>query len=145
MNQNEVSKLREKLFSDMINSKSKLKKIYEEKKEIPMPSELFENPSYEIVYFDLKLSEIKSIFISKKEIENWIPIAIKIKRYFLGNFSYALVHDNKESIIFDLLTDFFNQKCIDLTDIVLFNSSNIKSLENKDMIIRFCIFKANTN
>ena len=142
MNLKEIAKIRTELFRDMPNVMFKLKDIYKNKEKIPLPNELFNNPNYEISYIDYKFDKNKSLEQVKKEIEDWVFLDIKNKRYFLGNFSYSLTYDNN-LILFSFLTDAFNKKCIDLTGIVLCNSKMGKFSQNENIIIRFCIIKAN--
>lgn len=138
MNLKEIAEIRTELFHDMANTMFKLKEIYKNKEKIPLPNELFNNPNYHISFIDYKLDENKSIVTSSKEIEDWVSLHIKNKRYFLGNFSYSLTYNNS-SILFNVLTDVFNNTCIDLTGIVLLNSIMGKSSKSQNIIIRFCI------
>ena len=144
MNLNEIAKIRTELFRDMPNTMFKLKEIYKNKEKIPLPNELFNNSNYDISFIDYKFDKNKPLEQVKKEIEDWIYLNIKKKRYFLGNFSYSLTYDNS-LILFSFLTDVFNNKCINLTNIVLCNSKMGNFSQNENIIIRFCIIKAKEN
>lgn len=145
MSLKEIQKLRSDLFQDLITAKERLKTIYSENKTIPSVNELFTNELYENLFFDYQLDENKALIDIKKEIEDLTYLFLSEhckNKAFLGNFSYSISYDNNSYLI-HYVSDIFSNKCIELTNIVLCNTSSNNAPERprNNIKVRFCVFR----